>query len=99
MTALEEKISVYSTENGRKTLLNLLEDLGTFRQVTTPGEVALRNEGIKIMDELGMLEKDVLKQMLDVFFSMDLRKMLKERDTARNTALKEYFGGLIPPGR
>ena len=94
MTAIEEKRLVYSTEEGKRTLLNLLEDLGTFRTIS-PDEVPLRNEGIKIMAELGMMDKEVIKKLLDRFFELDLRKTA-ENKKEKEKRMQEYIAGLIP---
>ena len=94
MTAVEEKRIVYSTEEGKRTLLNLLEDLGTFRAIS-PDEVPLRNEGIKIMAELGILDRAVIKKLLDRFFELDLRKVSESKEE-KDKRMQEYIAGLIP---
>ena len=47
------------------------------------------------MAELGMMDKEVIKKLLDRFFELDLRKTA-ENKKEKEKRMQEYIAGLIP---
>ena len=63
----DRKRSVYSSEEGKKELFNLLYDLGMFRPISAD-MVDRYNYAVAKMSELGMLDECVVRRMLSMFF-------------------------------
>jgi len=57
--------NVYRTEEGNYELSRSLRELGVFDEIPTdPEKVALRNYGIRKMEDLGMLDEESLQALV-----------------------------------
>ena len=79
-----EKVrKVYSSKEGQDELFNLFHDFGLFRCIR-PEELDARNRMILKAEELGMLDEDIIRELIRYFFSLPLREMearkVKESD-------------------
>ncbi len=64
--------SVYATENGQKELFNLLLDCGLL-EVITADRLATRNWAVKKLGEIGILDENVIRDMIKTYFESNPR--------------------------
>ena len=94
--------SVYRSEEGQKVLFNLLHDMGAFRVIHQPEELAMRNMAIQIMSELGMLDENRIRMFIRQFLGSDIETLEREdlskvsEETPENSDFG-IFGDDVPP--
>ena len=78
--------SVYATEEGKKELFNLLFDCGLF-EVIDPERISTRNFAIKKLQEIGLLDEQVLRELLSRWLDSD--PQVKEMERLKNYKVEE----------
>ena len=78
--------SVYATEEGKKELFNLLFDCGLF-EVIEPERISTRNFAIKKLQEIGLLDEQVLRELLSRW--LDSEPQVKEMERLKNYKVDE----------
>ena len=68
---------VYGTEEGMTELFNLFHDFGLFR-VISADELDTRNRMIKKAEEIGMLDENIVRDMISYYFSQPLAEIEKK---------------------
>lgn len=64
--------SVYATENGQKELFNLILDCGLL-EVIGDERLSTRNWAIKKLEEIGLLDENVVREMIKHYFDSNPR--------------------------
>lgn len=71
--------NVYRTEEGKYELARTLRELGVFDEIPNdPGKVALRNFGIRKMEDLGMLDEESILALITWMLKGDWKKPVEE---------------------
>lgn len=68
---------VYGTEEGMAELFNLFHDFGLFRVISAE-ELDARNRMIKKAEEIGMLDENIVRDMISYYFSLPLVEIEKK---------------------
>lgn len=68
---------VYGTEEGMAELFNLFHDFGLFRVISAE-ELDSRNRMIKKAEEIGMLDENIVRDMISYYFSLPLVEIEKK---------------------
>ena len=74
--------SVYSTEAGMEELFNMFHDFGLFR-VISPEQLDARNRMILKAEEMGLLEEDVVRDVLKTLMTTNLVDEIEKDKVAR----------------
>ena len=78
--------SVYATEEGKKELFNLLFDCGLF-EVIEPERISTRNFAIKKLQEMGLLDEAVIREIISRW--LDSNPQTKEMARLKNYKVDE----------
>lgn len=70
--------SVFRSEEGQKVLFNLFHDMGLFRVIHEPEELAMRNQAIMVATELGLLDENRVRLFLKQFLESEIETLEKE---------------------
>lgn len=86
--------SVYESGYGQRELFNIFFDAGLFR-VIKPEELDARNRAILKAEEMGLLDEERIRQMINWFFSSDVTAMEESENRKRiaEVAIKDGIDG------
>ncbi|MBN2858824.1 MAG: hypothetical protein JXK93_01010 [Sphaerochaetaceae bacterium] len=71
--------NVYRTEEGRYQLARMLRECGVFDQIPCEaGAVELRNFGIRLMEDLGLLDEEGLLPLIDFLLTHEWKQPVDE---------------------
>ena len=86
--------SVYRDGYGQRELFNVFCDAGLFR-VIKPEELDARNRALLKAEEIGLLDEERLRQMIEWFFSLNLEQLEESENRKRiaQVAIKDGIDG------
>ena len=86
--------SVYRSGYGQRELFNIFHDAGLFK-VIKPDELDARNRAILKAQEMGFLDEDRIRQMIEWFFESDIDSMEETENRKRlaQVAIKDGING------
>ena len=99
MNAREQARAVFSTPDGQDYLMRIIKDFGLLREVHTTEEIEVRNAGLRILRSIGLLDEGMVRELLRVFFSMNVTKMETEETERNIERINNMLDGIIPSGK